>query len=244
MAEDPDLDLAGTSWAVDEIAGATVHEGAPTLAFGADGRLTGHTGVNRLQATYDRDGDAITIGAPTCTTMAGPPPLMEQEHRFLDVLTSVTHAAGSSSMVVLTGTSDDGVEVSLRLVPAAPEEPAEEPEGAPTGAYLLRGAVGYRERIPLPEGARVTVTLDDVSQADAPSTTIAECSFEPAGQVPVVFEMPVAADALDDTSRTFGLRAWIEAGGELWWATDEHYAVDHTTIDDRHDLVLVSARGS
>ncbi|TKG01549.1 YbaY family lipoprotein, partial [Vibrio lentus] len=57
-------------------------------------------------------------------------------------------------------------------------------------AQVISGTVSYRERIALPENAVVTVTLEDISLADAPSTVIATQEFTTDGkQVPFAFEL-------------------------------------------------------
>ena len=53
----------------------------------------------------------------------------------------------------------------------------------------VTGEVSYRERIALPPNAALTVRLLDVSLADAPETVVAEQTIDPAGQVPINFEI-------------------------------------------------------
>lgn len=239
-----ELDLTATSWTVTELAGAPVLEvGAPTVTFDAEGRITGSGGVNRFHASFEHSETSVSFGPVAATKMAGSPDLMEQEHRFFAVLEAASTLARAGDSLTLSGTSDDGIDVSVQLV-QAPDEPTEPSAGEPSGVVELCGTVSYRERVALPDRATVTVTLEDVSLADAPSTTIAETSFQPAGQVPVDFELTAPADIVADTTRRLGLRARIEVEGTLAWTTDTHHPVDATTVDDRHDLWLVDARGA
>jgi heat shock protein HslJ len=61
-----------------------------TLAFSADGRLSGSAGCNRYHATYSSSAQDIRIGPAGATrrTCGEPPGIMEQEARFLDALAS------------------------------------------------------------------------------------------------------------------------------------------------------------
>jgi heat shock protein HslJ len=85
--------LTDTSWQVSSInngkGGVTgVREGtALTLNFGADGKLSGSAGCNRFQATYETEGNTITIGPAAATRRMCPEPVMEQENAFLKALT-------------------------------------------------------------------------------------------------------------------------------------------------------------
>ena len=47
----------------------------------------------------------------------------------------------------------------------------------------------YRERIALPPNAVLSVQLADVSLADAPAAILGEQKIDPAGQVPIKFEI-------------------------------------------------------
>ncbi|MCB2526907.1 YbaY family lipoprotein, partial [Listeria monocytogenes] len=50
------------------------------------------------------------------------------------------------------------------------------------------GEVFYRERIALPPSARLSVSLEDVSLADAPSVQLASQTREITSQVPLAFQ--------------------------------------------------------
>jgi heat shock protein HslJ len=64
-----------------------------TLSFDGDtlreqGRVAGSAGCNRYTGPYTYVNE-LTLGAIAVTRMACPPPIMEQEQRFLDVLQAV-----------------------------------------------------------------------------------------------------------------------------------------------------------
>lgn len=81
-----DNEVAGTSWVVEELAGAAVAAPMPQLSFGDDGRVTGSTGVNRLMGRYELADGTLVVRDAVTTRMAGPPEAMEQEQRLLAVL--------------------------------------------------------------------------------------------------------------------------------------------------------------
>jgi putative lipoprotein len=83
----------------------------------------------------------------------------------------------------------------------------------------VTGTVTYRERIALPEGARVRVTLLDVSLVDQPARVIAEEEVLPTGQVPVPFALRFEPQKVEQERRN-ALHATIaDAGGKTLWAS-------------------------
>lgn len=89
----------------------------------------------------------------------------------------------------------------------------------------IAGEVAYRERIALPPNAVLTVRLSDVSLADAPETVVAEQKIDPAGQVPISFELKISP-AVVQPRATYALQARITVGNQLWFVNDQRYAVD------------------
>jgi len=91
----------------------------------------------------------------------------------------------------------------------------------------ISGEVAYRERIALPPNAVLTVQLADVSLADAPASVIAEQKIDPAGQVPIKFEMK-ADPAVFQPRMSYALQARITVDDRLWFINDERYTFDPT----------------
>jgi putative lipoprotein len=89
----------------------------------------------------------------------------------------------------------------------------------------IAGEVSYRERIALPPNAILTVRLTDMSLADAPQSVVAEQTVEPAGQVPVKFEISFDP-AVIQPNVNYALQARITVGDRLWFTNDERHAVD------------------
>jgi len=65
--------------------------GAPYIAFLANGKLIGDTGVNRFSGTYTSSENRITLNPGATTLKGGTPAMMTQESTFLDVLKSATN---------------------------------------------------------------------------------------------------------------------------------------------------------
>ena len=88
---------------------------------------------------------------------------------------------------------------------------------ADAATAVITGTVTYRERIPLPRGARLTVELVDVSLADAPSRTLVATTVRPRG-IPIPYRMSIDRARILP-GRSYALQARIEAGGRLWFTT-------------------------
>ncbi|MDH5918471.1 YbaY family lipoprotein [Vibrio splendidus] len=108
---------------------------------------------------------------------------------------------------------------------------------------VISGTVSYRERIALPENAVVTVTLEDISRADAPSTVIATQEFTTDGkQVPFAFELSYDNNKIKANHR-YNMRATIHVDGKLRFTTDTIKSVI-TDVENTQqaDLRLVGVR--
>lgn len=89
----------------------------------------------------------------------------------------------------------------------------------------ITGEVSYRERMALPPNAVLTVRLLDVSLADAPETVVDEQKIDPAGQVPIKFEIKFDS-AIVQAKASYALQARIMVENQLWFINDQRYAVD------------------
>lgn len=97
-------------------------------------------------------------------------------------------------------------------------------EQAPDNSLMqvITGEVWYRERIALPPGAEVVVTLEDQSRADAPATVLTDYTHVVSDdQQPFAFRLVYDPAAIDERM-TYGLRARITQDGELLFTSTEH----------------------
>lgn len=100
-------------------------------------------------------------------------------------------------------------------------------EGAtPTDSLTFSGSVVVREPVTLPLGSVLTVTLEDVSRADAPAVTIAQTQIDLDGrQAPIPFSLTYPGSSVQP-NYTYAARARLTLDGRLLAITTEHIRVD------------------
>jgi predicted amidohydrolase YtcJ/uncharacterized lipoprotein YbaY len=84
----------------------------------------------------------------------------------------------------------------------------------------LAGEALYRERIMLPPGAELHVTLEDVSKMDVPSTVIASSRHPLTGAPPYAFKLEYSDTSIEPRMR-YSLRAKIMLGDNLLFTSTE-----------------------
>ena len=107
----------------------------------------------------------------------------------------------------------------------------------------VEGSLSYRERIALPDNARITVTLSDVSKMDAPAEVISSQAFIADGnQVPFHFNLSYAKGEIIP-SHTYAVSARIEVNNKLMFVTDtaNHVLTDPGTTT-KLNLMLVKVK--
>lgn len=88
----------------------------------------------------------------------------------------------------------------------------------------LDGEVFYLQRIALPPTATLSVNLQDISLADAPSVVLARQSSPVAGQVPLPFHLHYDRQQIQPGHR-YAISARIESQGKLLFVTTEQHRV-------------------
>jgi uncharacterized lipoprotein YbaY/heat shock protein HslJ/uncharacterized lipoprotein NlpE involved in copper resistance len=106
----------------------------------------------------------------------------------------------------------------------------------------ISGTATYRERIALPPGAVLELSLEDVSRADAPAKELGRVRIENLGNPPFEFEIPYDSEAIDDR-HSYAVRATIRAGGKLLFTTDTNYPVLTRGAGNEVELLLRRAGG-
>ncbi|MGC5702272.1 YbaY family lipoprotein [Pseudomonas sp. NFXW11] len=94
----------------------------------------------------------------------------------------------------------------------------------PAAEARLDGEVFYLQRIALPPSATLSVSLQDVSLADAPALVLAEQRGPVKGQVPLPFHLRYDPAQVKPGHR-YSLSARIEVDGKLMFITTEHHGV-------------------
>lgn len=97
--------LVGPEWVVKDIGSGVIDGPRATLAFAADGRLSGRAPCNRYTTTWTLTGETLTMARPASTMMACAPGLMQQEARFLDMLQNTRRfeITENGALILVTG---------------------------------------------------------------------------------------------------------------------------------------------
>ena len=121
----PGATLEGSAWSVESIGGQpTIEAARPTMAFAADGNVSGFAGCNQFNGTYTVDGDKLTVGPLGMTRMACAENVNLEEQAFVGALQGATNwAIGSDGKLTIRGVAD---------IVGAPEAGAS--TAAPSGA--------------------------------------------------------------------------------------------------------------
>lgn len=95
---------------------------------------------------------------------------------------------------------------------------------APAPSASLSGEVFYLQRIALPPGAQVSVSLQDVSRADAPAVQLASQILPGGRQVPLAFTLNYDP-AQVQPGHSYAVSARIEHAGQLLFISSERHSV-------------------
>ncbi|AIR89757.1 YbaY family lipoprotein [Pseudomonas cremoricolorata] len=95
---------------------------------------------------------------------------------------------------------------------------------APAPTASLAGEVFYLQRIALPPAATLSVSLQDVSLADAPATTLASQAGPVKGNVPLPFELNYDPSQIKPGHR-YAINARIELEGKLLFTNTQQQSV-------------------
>jgi putative lipoprotein len=104
----------------------------------------------------------------------------------------------------------------------------------------LNGEVFYLQRIALPPTAVLSVSLQDISLADAPAKVIDEQRAPVNGQVPLPFKLSYDPLQIEPNHR-YSINARIEVDGKLLFITTENHAVRLDGSDPQPLKVRVDA---
>lgn len=110
----------------------------------------------------------------------------------------------------------------------------------PGAKTSLDGEVFYLQRIALPPSATLSVSLQDVSLADAPAVVLDEHKGPVKGQVPLAFHLSYDPAQVKPGHR-YSVSARIEVNGELMFITTENHAVQLDGNDPQPLKIRVDA---
>ncbi|WP_168189646.1 YbaY family lipoprotein [Limnobaculum zhutongyuii] len=128
--------------------------------------------------------------------------------------------------------------LTVALVGCSSSATQNEKENAINSATTVSGSVIYRDRMALPEKATITVTLADVSLADAPAKVLSTVTIPSEGkQVPFMFKLPYNNQQLAGAQRV-SLFATISVDGKLLYTTTTMNEVLTNGQPAHADLIL------
>lgn len=109
--------------------------------------------------------------------------------------------------------------------------------GVAAQAEVLQGQVIIRDRMALPPGAVLEVTIEDISRPGAPAEVIGQTVQDITGQPPFAFAISYDPARLTDRGR-YGLRATIRHQGRLILTSDRVTPVLQPGAPFRPEVVL------
>lgn len=215
-------DLAGKAWLVvsyNNDTGSVVGVNANTqitAAFGHDGQLTGNASCNDYFGPYEAEDNNIVMGPFGTTRKLCPDPVMDQESQYLAALeTAATYKFDGITLNMRT--ADDATAVNMQPV------------------TTVSGNVTNVDNAPIPDGAILTVQIQDTSLQDVAATVIGEQVIENPGQFPIAYE--VAYDRGDIASPQYTMSARITAAdGTLLFINDT--AIQVITNGETEDVEI------
>jgi putative lipoprotein len=110
----------------------------------------------------------------------------------------------------------------------------------PGAKTSLDGEVFYLQRIALPPSATLSISLQDVSLADAPAVVLDEHKGPVKGQVPLPFHLSYDPAQVKPGHR-YSVSARIEVNGELMFISNENHAVQLDGNDPQPLKIRVDA---
>ena len=110
----------------------------------------------------------------------------------------------------------------------------------PAAKTSLDGEVFYLQRIALPPTAILSVSLQDVSLADAPAVVLDEQKGPVKGQVPLPFHLSYDPAQVKPGNR-YSVSARIEVNGKLMYTTTEQHVVQLDGSDPQSMKIRVHA---
>jgi heat shock protein HslJ len=113
--------LPGSAWEVTSLADEDPLDDHPiTFEFDAEGNIAGDASCNRFGGTCTIEGNTIKIGPLRSTRRACEPEIMQQEQKFLALLSNVSAWSIEDDELVLT--APEGEIRSTRKTPETPQE--------------------------------------------------------------------------------------------------------------------------
>lgn len=231
--------VAGKEWSLVSLKHDGKDIGLPperkmTLNLDEGGKASGKSAVNRYFGRIEVDGKGgckwgKEMGS---TRMAGPPAMMDIERNFFQALPKTI--ALDLTDGALKFSSGDGKTVAVFSGKAA----------VPAGEFI-EGQVVFKTEpsAAIPKGAKVKITLQDVSLADAPAKQLGNVVIEDAKKFPIKFKIPYSKEAIQ-RGRRYSISARIEDAKGLRFINDTAHSIfrDGKPPTDVVDLAVIKVK--
>jgi len=176
-------------WRLVSYNGQGVIKGTMITAQFHDGQVVGNAGCNNYFAPYEGSNGSISVGQTGTNRMfcETPEGVMEQEAAYLELLQQAATYQYLKSQLEIADANGNVILVFQAAVV---------------------GNVTSQQGTEIPEGSTVTVTLSDVSQADAAGTVIGQQVIENNGTFPFPFFVTYDAKVIEQ-NHTYAVRVQI-----------------------------------
>lgn len=232
------LDLEGTAWQLRafEVADArndVLPDTEVTIAF-ADGQVSGTAGCNGFFGPYELINNQLTLKDLGSTLMLCDDKTMQQEIAFLEALQDAQSITWEEDTLMIH--YGDQASLVFDRHQMIDQGGLHTEQGLVTGQIVVRDMIDFVE---LPEDATITVRLEDVSLADAPSTVLSEQVYDDVAQLPLSYELSYDLGAINEAF-TYAVSARIEdAAGNLLFINDTMHPVLTRGAGDSVDVELI-----
>lgn len=222
-------DLTGTAWQVISYNNGTggvvsvINETQITANFAEDGQLAGNASCNDYFGPYETEDNNISMGPFGTTRKLCPDPVMDQEGQYLVALESAA-TYKFDGMTLNVRTADGATAVNMRPV------------------STVSGLVTNVDDAPIPEGAILTVQIQDTSLQDVAATVIGEQIIENPGRFPIAYE--VGFNPNDITSPQYTMSARLSAAdGSLLFINDTAIPVITNGLTEDVEIPVIQVAG-
>lgn len=217
-------------WQVEDVDfGGVIDRAMLRLEFAAAGRVSGRAGCNNFTGPLAYENGLARFGPLAVTEKLCAPALMNLEAKMLHRLQQPLRASFDDTGALIL--ADGEGRLLLRRMDAA----------APDGAVRAIGEILWDAAAPPPDSAVLTVTLIDISRADAAAVTLAETVLSVDGGPPATF-MLASAGPVDPRAR-LSVSARIADERTLYFISDTHNPVSPEKGAPGMTIVLKAVAG-
>ena len=205
----------------------------------------------KLEDVSLADAPSVVLAERTYTNIAQLPMSYELSYKLSDlnegymysISAAIYDTAGRLLFIndtmhpVMTNEGDQEIDIELITVqPIVDEGGTAAEDGKLSGTITVRNMIDYIE---IPKGATVTIKLEDVSLADAPSVVLAERTYTNIAQLPMSYELSYKLSDLNEGYMYSISAAIYGKSGDLLFINDTLHPVMANQGDQEIDIELI-----